>query len=530
MKRAALILCSIGLLSSCGKFLEEENKTQYSVDYIYSSEEGLQLATNALYALQKTLFADNSGNESPTWWALERGTDIVATCGGTGNFYGIYDPNYLKPSASQVDYLWKVLYQIVGRANEIIWYGDKMPDSETVRRILAEAHCFRAQSFFHLFRVYDRIWLNLDPVTSENVNDEREYRPAQASQVYNLLYEDLNYAIANLPWESYEKGRFNQAAARHILADVAMWRKDWETALAQVEEIDKNSPYSLLDTPAEVFNAADLNHSEALMVQQWSDQPGGNFSTSTPKGNQFCTLFIAQYRTVLGGTETEACSAENWGYTFGRILPNPYLLSLYNSSSDKRYNDWYIHKYRNTRSVSVTYNSQTIAPGEYLPSHTGGSGDPRYTMPGCTKWGDVWTKTPYEKRGYKDVILYRLASTYIIGAEAALRQNDQTKAKYYFNKTWQRAGNPEFTGILTMQDIMDEQARELSFENQRWFFLKRLGILIEQVSLYAGNPIYPASMNGRTNLPANPHFIRWPIPESEIINMGAENFPQNIGY
>ena len=109
MKRAALILCSIGLLSSCGKFLEEENKTQYSVDYIYSSEEGLQLATNALYALQKTLFADNSGNESPTGWALERGTDIVATCGGTGNFYGTYDPNYLKPSASQVDYLWEVL-------------------------------------------------------------------------------------------------------------------------------------------------------------------------------------------------------------------------------------------------------------------------------------------------------------------------------------------------------------------------------------------------------------------------------------
>ena len=81
-----------------------------------------------------------------------------------------------------------------------------------------------------------------------------------------------------------------------------------------------------------------------------------------------------------------------------------------------------------------------------------------------------------------------------------------------------------------MQDIIDEQARELAFENDRWFFLKRLGILIDQVSKYAGNPIYEASLKGRTNLPANPHFIRWPIPESEIINMGAENFPQNVGY
>ena len=54
--------------------------------------------------------------------------------------------------------------------------------------------------------------------------------------------------------------------------------------------------------------------------------------------------------------------------------------------------------------------------------------------------------------------------------------------------------------------------------------------LVDQVKNYAGHPDLSASLAGRTNLPANPHFIRWPIPESEIINMGAENFPQNIGY
>ena len=42
-------------------------------------------------------------------------------------------------------------------------------------------------------------------------------------------------------------------------------------------------------------------------------------------------------------------------------------------------------------------------------------------------------------------------------------------------------------------------------------------------------PEIPASILGRNNLPANPHFVRWPIPEAEVINMGAENFPQNIG-
>jgi len=109
-------------------------------------------------------------------------------------------------------------------------------------------------------------------------------------------------------------------------------------------------------------------------------------------------------------------------------------------------------------------------------------------------------------------------------------KGNQILAKEYFNKTWERAGNSKFNGTLTIKDIIDEQARELSFEGDRWYFLKRLGILIPQVRNFAGDPEIGSSIAGRTNLPANPHFIRWPIPESEVINMGKDNFPQNPGY
>ena len=77
---------------------------------------------------------------------------------------------------------------------------------------------------------------------------------------------------------------------------------------------------------------------------------------------------------------------------------------------------------------------------------------------------------------------------------------------------------------------MDEQARELSFEGDRWYFLKRLGILIEQIKAYAGDPKSLHPFSDVTICPPTPHFVRWPIPEAEVINMGAENFPQNIGY
>lgn len=522
---AILLLAAVGL-SSCSDFLEEENKTKYSSDYIYATTEGLKLAVNALYDLQRSYVSDE---ENASMWALERGTDIVMTNGGAGNFFGIYDPNYLKPSASQILKRWKVLYQIIGRCNEIISAAETVEDSADLRVAVSEAKCFRAQSYFMLYRTYDRIWLNTKPFTYENINEKIDYRPATQSEVFALLYSDLRYAVNNLEWESYQPGRFNQAAARHILAKVALWNKDWQTTLTQVDSIDTYSPYALLASPAAVFNAADLNHSEALLVQQWSENPGGNFSTTTPKGHNFASLFIASYRQAFGGTTEESCSTTNWGYTYGRCLPNPYLLSLYDQSKDARYNDYFIHRYLNTTRNDIVYGSVTVHPGEYLPATKNGAVD-RFNLPGCTKHGDVWTRSAIETRGYKDFIVYRLADTYIAGAEAALRTGDQAKAKYYFNKTWKRAGNSEFTATLTLQNIIDEEAREMCFEDDRWYFLKRLGILIDQVKAHAGNDGYAASLKGRTNLPANPHFIRWPIPESEIINMGADNFPQNVGY
>lgn len=517
------ISCFI-LAVSCSGFLDENNPTQYSVDYIYGSDEGLHLAVNALYAKER-YYANDENN---TIVALRRATDLAITNGGTGNYFGTYDPNYLKPSSTIVENMWKTMYSIIGKCNDIISAGENLEDTETLRTAIAEAKCFRAQSYFLLYRTYDRIWLNTEPTTPENINDKKAYRPATQNEVFDLIYSDLRYAIKNLGWQSYETGRFNQAAARHMLAKAALWVKDWQTAIDQVDTIEQSGFYHLVDLD-KVFNAADLNHEESLLTQQWSSNLGGNLSNATPKGHYLSSYFIAASRFEIGGTTEESCSFENWGYTYGRCLPSPYLLSLYDQEKDRRYSEYYIHQYKNTSDKEISYGNATVMPGEYFPLYKNGNLN-KNLLPGCIKYGDIWTRQYFETRSFKDVIVYRLAETYIIGAEAALMLGDQEKAKKYYNKTWMRAGNDEFTGTLSMKDIIDEQARELALEGDRWYFLKRLGILVEQVKNYAGHPELSASLAGRTNLPANPHFIRWPIPENEIINMGAENFPQNLGY
>src|SRR5690606_14773827 len=146
------ILSVVLLFTSCTKWLDEENRTKYSSDYIYSTEGGLKLAVNAVYTLLR-----DYGSDDPTVLALERGTDLAVTNGGTGNYFGIYDPNNLRPSSSQVAFMWKTMYGIIGKANEIIHAGEQLPDTDVLRATIAEARCFRAHAYFILYRTYDRI-------------------------------------------------------------------------------------------------------------------------------------------------------------------------------------------------------------------------------------------------------------------------------------------------------------------------------------------------------------------------------------
>jgi hypothetical protein len=128
---------------------------------------------------------------------------------------------------------------------------------------------------------------------------------------------------------------------------------------------------------------------------------------------------------------------------------------------------------------------------------------------------------------YRDKILYRLAETLLLGAEAHWRIGGSTdvKALEYINKIRTRAGLPNVTTV-DLKTIMDEDARELSFEGKRWFFLKRIGKLVEQYNAYH---YFGGTLGAFTKKsPMDDHHTRWPIPKSQLDIMIT--FPQNPGY
>ena len=78
---------------------------------------------------------------------------------------------------------------------------------------------------------------------------------------------------------------------------------------------------------------------------------------------------------------------------------------------------------------------------------------------------------------------------------------------------------------FTLDTYLEESARELAMEKNRWFLLKRLGLLVERQNLHYR---YGSNSSNIVPEPMAPHMVACPIPQSQIDLMGT--FPQNPGY
>jgi hypothetical protein len=164
-------------------------------------------------------------------------------------------------------------------------------------------------------------------------------------------------------------------------------------------------------------------------------------------------------------------------------------------------------------------------------------GENEYTdamFPVLNKYLDPTRTSTNQEEGQRDHPIFRLANTYLMLAEALIRDGKVDEGLVWLNKVRTRAAKTgqeaamqvtaaDLTTSLSGPDpiefILDERARELTGETTRWFDLTRTGRLVSRVRMWntAGGP----------NI-QDYHTLR-PIPNVEI-NSSTGNMKQNPGY
>lgn len=207
---------------------------------------------------------------------------------------------------------WTLSYTTIVRSNEII---NSLPtatfDEELKQRIIGEAKFLRAYSYSKLVALFGGVPLVLKDYSVE----ELEIPRSSVEEVYTLIKQDLDDAIASLPEKSSyspdDKGRATRGAARALKARVLMQESAyvynltlsadagytpsesgiWDEVYVQTKAIMESGEYTLVSNFAEIFEGEGENNSESVFEIQhltsnneWGESVG-NF-TIVQMGNR----------------------------------------------------------------------------------------------------------------------------------------------------------------------------------------------------------------------------------------------------
>ncbi|WP_336514836.1 RagB/SusD family nutrient uptake outer membrane protein [Pollutibacter soli] len=540
------IAVSIFALASCTKKedLNEVPLSFLSSDNVLTSKKGFEQYIVALHASARNQL--NMIDYNHGFINLLQGTDIA--CNGElalinyGNWV-----TYLTPTRPVVENYWNWAYrEMLVRANTIIVYASKPElagiwanDAEK-NAIIAEARFFRAYTLNFLANLYGDVPI-VDTIFS---GPKTDFVRSARKDVYQFAAADLEFASQWLPPTviRQQEGRIVKAAADHLLSEVYISLGEYDKAIASSSNVINSGLYQLMtsrfglhkDKPGDVygdlFRPGNQNRSsgnlETIYVWQFEDQTLGGQGGQNEAGNPSLRYWGPFYVNVKDPAGFNMLVADSLGRSVGGIRPNNYFLytiwngDFNNDIRNSEYNIQRTHYYNNPASVWVNT--------PVLESHKPKIDTFRMLFPRLRKvLGNISWKgaTSAVNRGYtsSDFIVYRLAETYLLRAEAYMRKGDLTSAAADINVVRARSNaSPVDPSNVNLDYILDERARELVTEEIRHVTLVRTGTLVERVRKY--------NMREDTRTTIQDFHKFWPIPQSAIdANFSAE-LTQNPGY
>lgn len=451
IKTICCILAAAISLSSCDDFFDLKPTNEMVLDEYWESEDDVLSVTGAAYrAMQEPGFMQRL-----IVWGEFR-SDNVILGSNTGDDLNYIASLNLLPSNGYAS--WGDFYKVINICNTVVSFApgvcEKDPNftQAKMRAYVAEMKAVRAWCYFTLVRAFRDIPLVTEPV----IDDTQTFQAAQSApeEVIDWLIGDLKAVEDDAPagWTSaaYTKGRMTQAALRTLIAEMSLWKNDYQECITYCDKVLNDPNSRLAAETSAVYNRSlfiNGNSAESIFELDFTRTNIPNYT-------------VCEFYGTTGGHS-------GWGHQ--QMMANDLISStnarqLFQSSDVRRYDALYgrdgmasfpIKKYiayRNEQKVDY------VAESDYSSADAGES-----------NW-----------------IIYRLPDLWLMKAEALVEKGENLEEAFSLvMRTYDRANATAGAGSLSFSDystqarmrelVFDERQREFLFEGKRyWDILRRI--------------------------------------------------------
>lgn len=532
-----LLIATIVIISSCKKsLLDEKPLASLSSEVVLSTKAGFDTYLIGLHQAAR----EEVNMDDQTYIMNYIGTDIASAAGVEFVFYKDYN-SYLNPTTREVVNIWDWAYsKMVIRANTVIFYANN-PDIQSIwaseaekNAVIAEARFFRGYVYNLLANTYG------DAPIVETIfsRPKTDFVKSTRQKVYEFAQADLEFASKWLPATvaKAKEGRIVKAAADHILSEVYISLGQFDKAITSASLVINSGLYQIMNTrfgmgkdlPGDVYSDLFLDGNqnrssgnlESIYVWQIESFTAGGGGTQG--GNSSIRQWGPFLSKIKDPSGASMLVVDSLGRGTGPVRGTNYLLyTIWNSdfNNDMRNSPYNMHR-------KFYYNNP--ASPNYFGKQVEQKLDQEDTMRNIYAYprkveGKPWNNTNTSGRTGKDIMVFRLAETYLLRAEAYFRKGDPGNAAADINVLRNRAlAKPVAASDVTIDYILDERARELVTEEPIRRTLTRMGKLVERVRKYN-------LLESTRNTIQDKHEF-FPIPQTAIDANISAKLEQTKGY
>lgn len=524
---ALLLLCTTGCNES--SFLEEDPRASLYPENLLVDYNGFQSMLTSCYGLMRNEYrrADALGGGLPlvlhsAWGA---GVDNCWSNNTHSEMKYMYYPSQINQTDLQLfKNIFEWCYRIINTANMILsraenqgidWKGTESEALAHKNEVIAQARFFRAWAYRHLTYSFGDVPLSTEEITGLNYRNDWERTPV--ATIREVMKEDFDFAMENLPLRRTNNSQISGAMARHYLGELYLAMGQPAEAVKVLKPLVEGNEYSLMTQrfgkEASEPGCAFMDVFRTPMYADGNLEVIYAFVNTEPENSAFGTAEVymkstyknyysndgvinksnRQDPTYTSGEATwpQAFWINNGGKGAGRCVPSRGALRLYGykgqGETDDRASDyalvWSIREkgadgnlteFRNNGEAVI----DTLVSGSMLDDNK--TTIKKYNWPTTRKWDYVPPLTANgDKDGcYQDIVYLRLADTYLLYAEALLKEHQTGEAVKWINKVRNRSHAVSITEAELsaggMDFILDERSRELLSEEERRHTLIRV--------------------------------------------------------